>query len=169
MMLNKMILSINYLSTFMLVILILSSSVASHPAISETPSDKTENNNSDKETSPEAHVSNRAYTSSTNSNNSVNSWRNLLPSHFGEFFEVFVFFMELKWHYEIEDAIAAVGHRINSDHYPKEIDATKSISVEAEDVDDKVFEHFLDRTKYLKYYLNAMAPVYYGYRRKSEN
>jgi hypothetical protein len=70
--------------------------------------------------------------------------------------------MELKWHYEIEDAIAAVGHRINSDHYPKEIDATKSISVE-------VFEHFLDRTKYLKYYLNAMAPVYYGYRRKSEN
>ncbi len=76
--------------------------------------------------------------------------------------------MELKWHYEIEDAIAEVGHRISGDHYPKEIDATKSISVEAEDVDDKVIEHFLDRAKYLKYYLNAMAPVYYGYRRKSE-
>lgn len=51
--LNKMILSINYLSTFMLVILILSSSVASHPAISEAPSDKTQNNDSDKETFPE--------------------------------------------------------------------------------------------------------------------
>jgi hypothetical protein len=37
----------------MLVILILSSSVASHPAIFEAPSEKMQNNNSDKQTSPE--------------------------------------------------------------------------------------------------------------------
>jgi len=72
--------------------------------------------------------------------------------------------MELKWHFEIEDAIAAVGHRINGDHYPKEM---LPLGDEAEDVDDKVIEHLLDRAKYLKYYLKAMAPVY-GYRRKSE-
>jgi hypothetical protein len=76
--------------------------------------------------------------------------------------------MELKWHYEIEDAIAAVGHRIdNGDHHPKDIDHTKSIGDEAEYVDAKVIEHLLDRAKYLKYYLNAMAPVY-GYHKKSE-
>lgn len=46
-MLNKM------QSTSMLVVLILISSVVSHPAISEAPSDKAENNNSDNETSPE--------------------------------------------------------------------------------------------------------------------
>lgn len=76
--------------------------------------------------------------------------------------------MELKWHYETEDAIAAVGHRINGDHhYPKDIDATKPIGDEAEYVDGKFIEQLLDRAKYLKYYLNAMAPVY-GYHRKSE-
>jgi hypothetical protein len=39
--------------------------------------------------------------------------RDLFPTHFGEFFEIFVFFMELKWHYEIEDAIAEADLRID--------------------------------------------------------
>ena len=117
----------------------------------------------------ETPVSNRAY--STNSNNSVFNWRNLLPSHFGEIFEVFTFFMETKWHSKIghfvEDAIAVIDHRINGDYHSREIDSTKPIGDEAEYVDGKVIEHLLDRTKYLKNYLNAMAPVH-GYHGKSE-
>ncbi|XP_046634351.1 uncharacterized protein LOC124313454 [Daphnia pulicaria] len=37
----------------------------------------------------------------------------LFPTYFGEYFEIFVFFMELKWHYEIEDAIAEASERID--------------------------------------------------------
>jgi hypothetical protein len=41
------------------------------------------------------------------------SFWDLFPTYFGEYFEIFVFFMELKWHYEIEDAIAEASERID--------------------------------------------------------
>lgn len=36
----------------------------------------------------------------------------LFPHHFGEFFEVFEFFMERRWHQEIEETIEQVADKI---------------------------------------------------------
>lgn len=97
---------------------------------------------------------------SSNSSNSGFGWRNLLPSHFGEFFEVFVFFMELKWHYEIEESIAAVGHRISNDLHKNNIDQMEITETDSGGSETNEVDNRLDTVKYLQYYLNAMAPIY---------
>ena len=73
--------------------------------------------------------------------------RDLFPTHFGEFFEIFVFFMELKWHYEIEDAIAAAGERIDQHH--------NSNGPGAQHKDDN---YLLDFAKH--YFVNKKTPLW---------
>lgn len=41
------------------------------------------------------------------------SWRNLLPSHFGEFFELFAFLMHSVWHHQLETSIESLGEEID--------------------------------------------------------
>lgn len=38
--------------------------------------------------------------------------RNLIPNHFGEFFEIFAFIIHRKWHHEIIEAVETVGHDV---------------------------------------------------------
>ncbi|KAI9555687.1 hypothetical protein GHT06_018202 [Daphnia sinensis] len=106
-------------------------------------------------------LTNRVPSSSDSSDSGFGwSWRNLIPRHFGEFFEVFVFFMELKWHYEIEESIAAVGHRISNDLSKNNMDQMEMTETDSGGSETTEVDSRLATAKYLQYYLNAMAPLY---------
>ncbi len=41
-------------------------------------------------------------------------WKNLIPNHFGEFFEIFAFIIHRKWHHEIIEAVETVGYEVEN-------------------------------------------------------
>lgn len=75
--------------------------------------------------------------------------------------------MELKWHHEIEDVIAAVGDRI-SDDLQKSMDEIETTEMDGGGIEINEVDKSFARAKYLQFYLNAMAPLYGGHSMKAE-